>query len=248
MDELAEKLKMDPVQLRLVNYAERDMSEDKPWSSKHLRECYAEASKRFGWEKRRATPGQMVEGNKLIGYGMATATYPANRSAADGGGAAELRMGRAFAGSGTQDLGTGTYTIMAQTAAAGLGIEPRKVTVKLGGFDAAEGAGFGRIAECGFCVSGGGGRGEAGGAEGGADGGERWGVSVAWLGCGDGDDEGVGRVFVEKEPAKGEDVGELMRRNGGKPVEAMGSAEPGEDKTAGDGAEFRGGVCGGGGG
>ncbi len=52
MDELAEKLKMDPVQLRLVNYAEKDPSEDKPWSSKHLREAYTQAAERFGWSKR----------------------------------------------------------------------------------------------------------------------------------------------------------------------------------------------------
>ena len=67
----------------------------------------------------------------MIGYGMATATYPANRSAAQ----AVVRMlpgGKMFVGSGTQDLGTGTYTIMAQQAAAGLGIDPSLVEVKLG--------------------------------------------------------------------------------------------------------------------
>jgi xanthine dehydrogenase YagR molybdenum-binding subunit len=131
MDELAEKLGMDPVQLRLVNYAEKDPSHDRPWTDKHLRECYTEAAQRFGWSKRNATPGTVTEGNALIGYGMATATYPANRSAAQ----AVVRMlpgGRMLVGSGTQDLGTGTYTIMAQQAAAGLGVDPSLVEVKLG--------------------------------------------------------------------------------------------------------------------
>jgi xanthine dehydrogenase YagR molybdenum-binding subunit len=118
MDELAEKLNIDPVQLRLTNYAESDPSHDRPWTSKHLRDCYAQASERFGWSKRPAKPRTILEGNSLIGYGMATATYPANRSAAH----AVVRMlpgGKMFVGSGTQDLGTGTYTIMAQQAAAG---------------------------------------------------------------------------------------------------------------------------------
>ena len=131
MDELAEKLNMDPVQLRLMNYAEKDPSHDRPWTSKHLRECYQQAGDRFGWSKRNAKPGQMLEGNNLIGYGMATATYPANRSAAQ----AVVRLlpnGRAFAGTGSQDLGTGTYTIVAQTAADALGIDPMQVDVKLG--------------------------------------------------------------------------------------------------------------------
>jgi xanthine dehydrogenase YagR molybdenum-binding subunit len=131
MDELAEKLNMDPLQLRLVNYAEKDPAKGLPWTSKHLREAYQQASERFGWSKRNAKPGTMVEGNKMIGYGMATATYPANRSAAM---AAVRAMpdGRVWVGSGTQDLGTGTYTIMAQTVAQSLKMDPTMVDVKLG--------------------------------------------------------------------------------------------------------------------
>ena len=131
MDELAEKLKMDPVQLRLANYAETDPSHDRPWTDKHLRDCYQKAGERFGWSKRSPMPRTISEGNAWIGYGMATATYPANRSAAQ----AVVRLlpaGRMFVGSGTQDLGTGTYTIMAQQAAAGLGLDPNNVEVKLG--------------------------------------------------------------------------------------------------------------------
>jgi len=82
MDELAAALKMDPVKLRLANYAEKDLGSDKPWSSKHLRECYEQAAQRFGWSRRNPQPASTPEGNNLIGWGMATATYPANRSAA----------------------------------------------------------------------------------------------------------------------------------------------------------------------
>ena len=116
LDELAEKLNIDPIQLRLINYADKDPRQGLPWSSKHLRECYAQASERFGWSKRTAQPGQHREGNKLIGYGMATANYNAGRRPSS----AVVRFlpnGRVFVGVGTQDIGTGTYTIIAQTAA-----------------------------------------------------------------------------------------------------------------------------------
>ena len=131
MDELAEKLNMDPMQLRLVNYAEKDPSHDRAYTSKHLRECYTQAAERFGWAKRNATPGQRVEGNQLIGVGMATATYPAIRSSAQ----AVVRIssgGHVMAGSGTQDLGTGMYTMIAQTAADALNMDPALIEVKLG--------------------------------------------------------------------------------------------------------------------
>ena len=131
MDELAEKLHMDPLQLRLVNYAEKDPSHDRAYTSKNLRQAYSEAATRFGWSKRNPVPGQHAEGNNLIGVGMATATYPANRSAAQ----AVVRIlpgGKVMAASGTQDLGTGMYTMIAQTAAAALNMDPALVEVKLG--------------------------------------------------------------------------------------------------------------------
>lgn len=131
LDELAEKLNIDPVQLRLINYAEKDPRQGHPWSSKNLRECYAQAAERFGWSKRTAQPGQHREGNKLIGYGMATANYGASRSPSS----AVVRIlpnGRVFAGIGTQDLGTGTYTILAQAAASALSMDPNLVDVQLG--------------------------------------------------------------------------------------------------------------------
>ncbi len=79
MDELSYALKMDPLALRLANYADKDEHEDKPFASKGLRECYAQAAAKFGWEKRNPAPGSMRDGRVLIGWGMATSTYPTNR-------------------------------------------------------------------------------------------------------------------------------------------------------------------------
>ncbi len=131
MDELAYKLKMDPLQLRLINYAEEDPQSKKPFSGKHLRECYTQGAEKFGWSKRNHEPRSMQDGGQLIGWGLATATYPGNRMAAS----ALVRFmpnGRVLVASGTQDLGTGTYTIMAQVAADALSIPIDKIDVKIG--------------------------------------------------------------------------------------------------------------------
>lgn len=131
MDELAYKLNIDPVQLRLINYAEVNEQNHKPWSSKNLRECYQRGAELIGWNDRRAEPGTQRQGKYLVGYGMATCTYPANRSPAS----ARVKMmadGRVLAYSATQDIGTGTYTIMTQTVADALGIPLSKITFRLG--------------------------------------------------------------------------------------------------------------------
>ena len=233
MDELAEKLKMDPVQLRLMNNAERDPSKDLPWSSKHLNECFQQAADRFGWAKIRqtnATPGQKTEGNELIGYGMATATYPANRSEAN----ALVRFlpnGRVFVGSGTQDIGTGMYTIMQQTAAQALKIDLSLVDVKLGDSTlpkAPVSGGSQSTASVGPAVQAACKQGQ---------------LKIGDLAIGDAQSpvhgslpqdvtvEG-GRVFLSKTPSQGETITALLARNGNKPVETTGSAQPGEDHTA----------------
>lgn len=131
MDEMAQELGMDPVEFRLKNYAELDPEEGKPWSSKSLRECYMRGAERFGWNKRSAKPASMRFGDKLVGYGMATAVYPTRRGAAKA--AATLRSdGTLLVDSGTQDLGTGTYTIMTQIAADVFDVGPDRVRFKLG--------------------------------------------------------------------------------------------------------------------
>lgn len=131
MDELACKLNIDPIELRLKNYAEKDPTTDKPFSSKHLRECYRQGAERFGWSKRNPAPRSTRRKDEFIGWGVATATYPANRSSAS----ARVEFepsGRVTVASGSQELGTGTYTIMAQVAAATLKLPVDMVDARLG--------------------------------------------------------------------------------------------------------------------
>jgi xanthine dehydrogenase YagR molybdenum-binding subunit len=131
MDEMAYQLRMDPLALRLKNYAENEPQENKPWSSKALRECYQSGAAKFGWARRSPDPRSMRDGHTLIGMGVATATYPANRSEASAI-ARILPDGTAMVASGTQDLGTGTYTVMTQVAADTLGFAPENVRFALG--------------------------------------------------------------------------------------------------------------------
>ena len=131
MDELAEALAMDPLELRLANYAETEPSSGKPWTSKKLREAYAEGARRFGWSKRDPKPRSMRDGPWLVGWGMATATYPAHRMPAAAS-ATLMRDGTVLVRSGTHDLGTGTYTVMTQVAAGTLGIPVHLVRFELG--------------------------------------------------------------------------------------------------------------------
>ncbi len=131
LDELAAKLNLDPMQVRLTNYAEMDESAKVPFSSKHLRECYEQAAQRFGWSKRNPKVGSMRAGNEILGWGMSTATWPAGR------GEAEVRVtllanGTARAVSASQDIGTGTYTLLAQAIADKTGLPFSKIEVKLG--------------------------------------------------------------------------------------------------------------------
>ncbi len=131
MDELAYELKMDPLALRLKNYTEKDPGKDLPWSSKSLRQCYEIGAERFGWKDRKPQPRSMKRGDKLVGWGMATATYPTNRSAGEC--SASLRPdGMALFRSATQDLGTGTYTVMTQVAADAIGLKVEQVRFELG--------------------------------------------------------------------------------------------------------------------
>jgi xanthine dehydrogenase YagR molybdenum-binding subunit len=131
MDELSYAVHVDPIELRLRNYADSDPESGKPWSSKSLRECYVRAAERFGWAKRKPAPRSMRDGRLLVGWGMATATYPANQSPASA--MARIRAdGTALVQSGTQDIGTGTYTIMTQVAADTLGLPLERVRFELG--------------------------------------------------------------------------------------------------------------------
>ena len=139
LDELAEQLHMDPVALRLANYAGRHPDTGQPWSSKQLRQCYQIGADHFGWAERNPEPRSMrsPDGKLLVGYGMATATYPGMRFPAT----ARLRL---YAGSGgvravgaaaTQDLGTGAYTIFTQITAALTGLPVERAKFELGDSD-----------------------------------------------------------------------------------------------------------------
>jgi xanthine dehydrogenase YagR molybdenum-binding subunit len=131
IDEMAQELAMDPIEFRLKNYAETDPDKNKPWSSKSLRECYRQGAERFGWSKRNPKPASMRVGEKLVGFGMATSVYPTRRG--DAKASATLRSdGTLHVEAGTQDIGTGTYTIMTQVAADSFGVSPDRVTFKLG--------------------------------------------------------------------------------------------------------------------
>jgi xanthine dehydrogenase YagR molybdenum-binding subunit len=131
MDELAVALKMDPVELRLRNYSDRQQDEDKPYTSKQLRECYRQAADAFGWSKRTAEPRSMRDGSELVGWGMASGIWEALQMKT----AARIVLtanGHAEVACATSDIGTGTYTIMAQVAADLLGLPIDNVTIKLG--------------------------------------------------------------------------------------------------------------------
>jgi xanthine dehydrogenase YagR molybdenum-binding subunit len=131
MDELAVALGIDPVELRLQNHAERDPQDNRPWSSKELRACYAAAAERFGWTRRSREPRSMRAGAWLIGYGMATAVYPAYRAGASAE-ATVFADGSAVVRSAASDMGPGTYTSMTQVAADALDVPLERVRFELG--------------------------------------------------------------------------------------------------------------------
>ena len=131
MDELAYKLKMDPLALRLKNYAEKDQNNNRPFSSKALRACYEQGAAKFGWDKRSMEPRSMRDGNQLIGWGMATGAWDASQMKCTAG-AVLTADGKLIVSSSTSDIGTGTYTIMSQIAADTLGLPIDDVTFKLG--------------------------------------------------------------------------------------------------------------------
>ncbi|MCF6101654.1 xanthine dehydrogenase family protein molybdopterin-binding subunit [Mesorhizobium muleiense] len=131
MDELAVALSMDPVELRLRNEPDKDEFKDLPFSSRSTRECYRAAAERFGWAQRNAAPRSMRDGRSLIGWGMASATYPMNYAPASAM-ARLLPDGTAEVMSAASDMGPGTWTSMTQVAADTLGLPIERVKFTLG--------------------------------------------------------------------------------------------------------------------
>ncbi len=131
MDELAYALKIDPLELRFINYAEVDPESGKPFSSKALRECYRLGAEKFGWKNRKMEPRSMRDGRLLVGWGTATGVWGAFQSPAT----ARITFrseGTAHVVSATSDIGPGTYTVVTMIAAEYLGLTPDRVQFELG--------------------------------------------------------------------------------------------------------------------
>ncbi|MEA2720644.1 MAG: xanthine dehydrogenase YagR molybdenum-binding subunit, partial [Candidatus Eremiobacteraeota bacterium] len=131
LDELAYECGLDPLDVLRRNHAAVDPSSGLPFSSKHLLACYERGADAFGWSARTHAPRSMRDGDELIGWGVATATYPAMRSPAE----ARVTLGAdgtIDVASATHDLGTGMYTILAQIAADALGADPGAIRVRIG--------------------------------------------------------------------------------------------------------------------
>jgi xanthine dehydrogenase YagR molybdenum-binding subunit len=129
INELAARLRIDPVELRLANYADVHPFTGQPWSSKKLRECYEEGARAFGWRRRPSEPER--DGPWLVGQGMADCAMGTIRFAST----AQVRLhadGSAVIQSGTQDIGTGIATILTQLVCGVLGLEPGRVSREIG--------------------------------------------------------------------------------------------------------------------
>ena len=138
MNELAEKLRMDPLELRLKNDAERDEGKNLPFSSRHLKECWTTGAEKIGWKNRTPGPGSMRRNGKFIGLGLGSASWSAARIPCTA--SVELcPNGRVCVRCATQDIGTGTYTIFAQVVHAATGVPLDRIDVFLGDTSLPEG-------------------------------------------------------------------------------------------------------------
>jgi len=228
MDELANELSIDPIALRLASYTEVDPGKNQPFSSKSLRECYRQGAERFAWSRRTPATRSLRVGHSLVGLGMATATYPARREKAEA--LARLNSdGTIVVRSATQDLGTGTYTIMTQVAAETLGVPLRQVRFELGDsrFPTAPGSGGSttaatvgpavqaaclalkqRIIESAIADP----------------------NSPLYQASASDTDIAEGFVLRRGEPGRRDALPTLAARHKGEPLEALGKAGPGEEK------------------
>ncbi|MGK7957863.1 MAG: xanthine dehydrogenase family protein molybdopterin-binding subunit [Crocosphaera sp.] len=131
MDELAWELKIDPVELRLRNETKEHQRKKLPFSAKYFVECLQTGAERFGWSQRVMKPRSQQKEGRLVGWGMASASFPALRT----GGTAKVCLfpnETAHVLTSANDMGTGAYTVIAITAAEALGLPVEKITVKLG--------------------------------------------------------------------------------------------------------------------
>lgn len=203
MDEMAWKLKMDPIDFRIQNDTQTDLSKDKPFSSRLLTECLRIGAEKFGWKNQK--PGSNKKGNWLIGYGVAAASRQAPFQKTSANVIIKIKDGKAFATvqmDGT-DIGTGTYTILAQTASEFLKIPVESVNVELGDSD--------------FPITPG-----SGGS---------WGAASYSNGVRAACENVISELKKKKNISETEDfsVFELLKQNNLKSFEAKGTAEPSEE-------------------
>jgi xanthine dehydrogenase YagR molybdenum-binding subunit len=142
MDELAVALDMDPVTLRILNEPEKNPQDGTPYSARKLVECLQEGARLFRWRERNKKPGQVRDGNFLVGMGMAAAVR-GNMLQPSKASATMTPEGRLVIKTSMTDIGTGTYTILTQIAGEILGLSPDTVEVDLGDTDSPAGAGSG---------------------------------------------------------------------------------------------------------
>ena len=227
MEELAYKLKIDPLEFRIKNHADVDPSDGLPWSSKSLLECYRRGAEKFGWSKRKFGTGSMRDGRYLIGMGMSTATYPTLRAPSSAR-ARILSDGSGVVQASASDMGPGTWTTMKIIGAEGLALNLDRVRSELGDSSfpkAAVHGGSMTIASVGSSVL------EAGLAV-------RaklidlvkndsrsplFGVTVDTVTFAD------GRISLKSDPSRGESYSGILRRNRLDSIEATVDSTPGEE-------------------
>jgi xanthine dehydrogenase YagR molybdenum-binding subunit len=227
LDELAVAVALDPVELRILNHADTDPETDRPWSSKSLKECYKQAAEKFGWAKRPPKPRSLRDGGLLIGWGMATATWPTHRRPAT----VLVRVladGTAVVRTAASDIGPGTYTVMTQIAADALGLPVARVHFDLGDSrmpPAPVQGGSMTVASVGSAVY------EAATAArnkvldlaGSDDGSPLHRATADQVAAED------GRLFLKSEPKRGERYSDILKRHRKDAVEVTKESKPGEE-------------------
>lgn len=227
MDELAYKLKIDPLEFRIRNHADKDPEHGLPWSSKSLLECYRRGAEAFGWSRRTLEPRSMRDGRYLVGMGLATGTYPMYRMPAS----ARARVfsdGTAVVQSSASDMGPGTWTTMAIVGAESLAMDLSRVRSELGDSKLPKGSvhgGSGTTASVGSAVH------EACLA-----------VRTKLLALASGDRRSPlhgateqqvtfadGRIFLSGDKSRGESYSDILRRNRMNSIEATIDSKPGDE-------------------
>ncbi len=229
MDEMAEALGMDPLEFRLKNYAETEPGTGKPFSSKALRQCYAQGAERFGWAGRPRTPATLTDAAGMrVGWGMGTALFAAPMFAAKAR-AMLLPDGSGLVETGGVDMGQGAWTALAQIGADSLGLPLDRVVFRAGSSDLPDGGvagGSGHTATAGSAL-------HAAGTDAVARLADLATADPASPLYGTGNAGVVardGRLYARDDESRSESYADIIARAGGAPVEGTGSgARPPED-------------------